>query len=249
MSTLLKHEVALVTGASRGIGQAVALALGREGATVIGTSTSSDGKDRLSKVLSENNINGSAVCLDVTNNAATEAVFDEMQKTIGHPTILVNNAGITRDGLLARMSESDWDAVIDTDLKSIYRMSKLCLRPMMKARKGRIISITSVVAATGNAGQSNYAAAKAGIVGFTRSLAREVGSRNITVNAVAPGYIDTDMTRGLPETVREALLAQVPLGRLGQVEDIAHAVVFLASPQAEYITGTTLHVNGGMYMN
>lgn len=187
--------------------------------------------------------------LDVTDSAAAERLFEEMQKTVGQPTILVNNAGITRDGLLARMSEADWDVVVDTDLKSIYRMSKLCLRPMMKARKGRIINITSVVAATGNAGQSNYAAAKAGIIGFTRSLAREVGSRNITVNAVAPGYIDTDMTRGLPEAAREVLLAQVPLGRLGAVEDIAHAVVFLASPRAQYITGTTLHVNGGMYMN
>ena len=245
----LKHEVALVTGASRGIGRAIALALGREGATVVGTSTSIDGADKLSKLLSENDINGSAMPLDVTDSAAAERLFEEMQKTVGQPTILVNNAGITRDGLLARMSEADWDVVVDTDLKSIYRMSKLCLRPMMKARKGRIINITSVVAATGNAGQSNYAAAKAGIIGFTRSLAREVGSRNITVNAVAPGYIDTDMTRGLPEAAREVLLAQVPLGRLGAVEDIAHAVVFLASPQAQYITGTTLHVNGGMYMN
>lgn len=246
---LLKNEVALVTGASRGIGQAIALALGREGATVIGTSTSSEGASSISKLLSENSISGSGKTLNVTDGAAAEAIFEELQKTIGQPTILVNNAGITRDGLLVRMSEADWDAVLDTDLKSIYRISKLCLRPMMKARKGRIINITSVVASTGNAGQSNYAAAKAGIIGFTRSLAREVGSRNITVNAVAPGYIDTDMTRGLPDAAREGLLAQVPLGRLGQSDDIAHAVVFLASPRAGYITGATLHVNGGMYMN
>jgi 3-oxoacyl-[acyl-carrier protein] reductase len=246
---LLKNEVALVTGASRGIGQAIALALGREGATVIGTSTSSEGASNISKLLSENSIIGYGETLNVVDGPATEAIFEELQKTVGRPTILVNNAGITRDGLLARMSEADWDAVLDTDLKSIYRMSKLCLRPMMKARRGRIINITSVVAATGNAGQSNYAAAKAGIIGFTRSLAREVGSRNITVNAVAPGYIDTDMTRGLPDAARDGLLAQVPLGRLGQSDDIAHAVVFLASPHAGYITGATLHVNGGMYMN
>lgn len=246
---LLKNEVALVTGASRGIGQAIALALGREGATVVGTSTSSDGASKISKLLSENSIIGSGKTLNVVDGAAAEAIFEELQNTVGQPTILVNNAGITRDGLLARMSEADWDAVLDTDLKSIYRMSKLCLRSMMKARRGRIINITSVVAATGNAGQSNYAAAKAGIIGFTRSLAREVGSRNITVNAVAPGYIDTDMTRGLPDAARNGLLAQVPLGRLGQSDDIAHAVVFLASPHAGYITGATLHVNGGMYMN
>jgi len=249
VNMLLKNEVALVTGASRGIGQAIALALGREGATVIGTSTSSEGASSISKLLSENSISGSGKTLNVIDGTATEAIFEELQNTIGQPTILVNNAGITRDGLLARMSEADWDAVLDTDLKSIYRMSKLCLRPMMRARKGRIINITSVVASTGNAGQSNYAAAKAGIIGFTRSLAREVGSRNITVNAVAPGYIDTDMTRGLPDAARESLLAQVPLGRLGQSDDIAHAVVFLASPHAGYITGATLHVNGGMYMN
>jgi len=246
---LLENEVALVTGASRGIGQALALALGREGATVIGTATSSEGADTIAKLLSSNKIKGSGKALNVTDAGAIETLFEEMDGSVGSPTILVNNAGITRDGLLVRMSEADWDIVLDTDLKSIYRMSKLCLRPMMKARKGRIINITSVVGATGNAGQSNYAAAKAGVIGFTRSLAREVGSRNITVNAVAPGYIDTDMTRGLPQAATTALLSQVPLGRLGQVEDIAHAVVFLASPQAGYITGATLHVNGGMYMN
>ncbi len=246
---LLSNEVALITGASRGIGRAIALALGQQGATVVGTATSSEGADSISKLLSENNISGSGTALDVTDTGACEVFIEEAQNLFGQPTILVNNAGITRDGLLARMSEADWDAVLDTDLKSIYRLSKLCLRPMMKARKGRIINITSVVAATGNAGQSNYAAAKAGIIGFTRSLAREVGSRNITVNAVAPGYIDTDMTRALPESARETLMSQVPLSRLGQPDDIAHAVVFLASPQAGYITGTTLHVNGGMYMN
>jgi 3-oxoacyl-[acyl-carrier protein] reductase len=241
--------VALITGASRGIGSAIALALGREGAQVIGTATSSEGAKNMEKLLKEHNIIGQGRVLDVTDGAAVEALLAELDKSIGCPTILVNNAGIARDGLLLRMSEADWDAVLDTDLKSVYRMTKACLRAMMKARRGRIINITSVVAATGNPGQVNYAAAKAGILGFTRSLAREVGSRNITVNAVAPGFIDTDMTRALPEAARSALLAQVPLGRLGQAQEIAHAVVFLASPHAAYITGATLHVNGGMYMN
>jgi 3-oxoacyl-[acyl-carrier protein] reductase len=246
---LLGNEVALVTGASRGIGRAIAVALGREGAKVIGTATSSESAEKVDKLLIEDNITGAGKILDVTNSAAVETLLEELEKTVGSPTILVNNAGITRDGLLVRMSEADWDIILDTDLKSVYRMTKICLRPMMKARKGRIINVTSVVAATGNAGQSNYAAAKAGIIGFTRSLAREIGSRNITVNAVAPGYIDTDMTRGLPSAAREALLGQVPMGRLGDVDDIAQAVVFLASPQAGYVTGATLHVNGGMYMN
>lgn len=249
MTAMLESEVALVTGASRGIGRAIAMALGRQGAKVIGTSTSSEGAEHISKLLTENNISGCGKVLNVTDSSAVGALHDELEKTVGSPTILVNNAGITRDGLLLRMSEADWDVIVDTDLKSVYRTTKICLRAMMKARKGRIINVTSVVAATGNAGQTNYAAAKAGIIGFTRALAREVGSRNITVNAVAPGYIDTDMTRALPQAARDALLAQVPLARFGKVEDVAQAVVFLASPHAAYITGTTLHINGGMYMN
>ena len=246
---LLQNEVALVTGASRGIGSAIALELGREGAQVVGTATSSEGVKNIEKLLKDHNIIGQGRVVDVTDSPAVETLLEELDKSIGCPTILVNNAGITRDGLLLRMSEADWDVTLDTNLKSVYRMTKACLRAMMKARKGRIINITSVVAATGNPGQANYAAAKAGILGFTRSLAREVGSRNITVNAVAPGFVDTDMTRALPEAARSALLAQVPLGRLGQAQEIAHAVVFLASPHAAYITGATLHVNGGMYMN
>lgn len=246
---LLQNEIALVTGASRGIGNAIALELGRQGAFIIGTATSTDRAEKISKLLIEQNIKGIGRALDVTNGAAVASLVEGLEKGVGSPTILVNNAGITRDGLLLRMSEADWDAVLDTDLKSVYRMTKACLRAMTKARKGRIINVTSVVAATGNAGQSNYAAAKAGIIGFTRSLAREIGSRNVTVNAVAPGFIDTDMTRELPEAARAALLAQVPLGRFGSPEEIAQAVAFLASPQASYITGTTLHVNGGMYMN
>ena len=186
--------------------------------------------------------------LNVTDPAVIENVIADLEKSVGSPTILVNNAGITRDDLLLRMTEEQWDTVMDTNLKSVYRMTKACLRPMTRARKGRIISVSSVVSATGNPGQTNYAAAKAGIIGFTRALAREIGSRNITVNAVAPGFIDTDMTRALPQEARDGLLKLIPLGRLGLVQDIAHAVAFLASPQAAYITGTTLHVNGGMYM-
>lgn len=246
---LLQNEIALVTGATRGIGSAIALELGRQGARVIGTGTSSEGAKSIEKSLKENNINGEGRVLNVTSTVEVDGLLESLEKSVGSPTILVNNAGITRDGLLLRMSEADWDVILDTNLKSVYRLSKACLRAMMKARRGRIINITSVVAATGNPGQSNYAAAKAGIMGFTRSLAREIGSRNITVNAVAPGFIDTDMTRALPEAAREALLAQIPLGRLGRAEEIAQAVAFLASPQASYITGTTLHVNGGMYMN
>lgn len=245
----LENEIALVTGASRGIGNAIALELGRQGAYVIGTATSSDGAEKIDKLLKERNIKGIGRILNVTDGGAIGALLGELERTTGSPTILVNNAGITRDGLLLRMSEADWDAILDTNLTSVFRMTKACLRAMTKARKGRIINITSVVAATGNPGQSNYAAAKAGIIGFTRSLAREIGSRNITVNAIAPGFIDTDMTRELPEAARDALLGQVPLGRFGKPEEIAQAVAFLASPQAGYITGTTLHVNGGMYMN
>lgn len=246
---LLQNEVALVTGASRGIGRAIAIELGRQGARVIGTATSADGAQKIESTLKEHGINGIGRALDVNQLDAIDALLGDIEKSFGTPSILVNNAGITRDGLLMRMSEADWDAIMETNLKSVYRLSKACIRGMMKARKGRIISITSVVAATGNPGQSNYAAAKAGIIGFTRALAREVGSRNITVNAVAPGFIDTDMTRALPEASREALIAQIALGRLGKAEEIASAVAFLASPQAAYITGTTLHVNGGMYMN
>jgi 3-oxoacyl-[acyl-carrier protein] reductase len=243
--TVLKGEVALVTGASRGIGRAIALALGRAGATVFGTATSAQGADAITKALGEAGVTGAGKVLDV-NDAG---MVDEVLKSIDAPSILVNNAGIARDNLLMRMSEEEWDAVLDTNLKSVYRLSKACMRPMMKARKGRIISITSVVGATGNPGQANYAAAKAGIIGFTKALAREIGSRNITVNAVAPGFIETDMTQALTEQQREQLLVQIPLGRLGLPDDVAAAVVYLASPAAAYITGTTLHVNGGMYPN
>jgi len=246
---VLKGQIALVTGASRGIGQAIALELGRQGAQVIGTATSNDGAEKISAALKRGNLTGKGVVLDVNSTDSISAVVSEMEKDGGAPTILVNNAGITRDNLLLRMSEEEWDAILNTNLKSVYRMTKACLRAMTKARWGRIVSISSVVGAMGNAGQANYAAAKAGLVGFTKALAREVGSRNITANAVAPGFIDTDMTRALPEAQREALIKQIPLGRLGTAEEIAHAVAFLASPQAGYITGVTLHVNGGMYMN
>ena len=244
----LDGEIALVTGASRGIGMAIALELGRQGAYVVGTATSQGGVDAIGKAMAESRIKGRGAVLNVTNQASIDGLLKEMEASCGMPTILVNNAGITRDNLLLRMSEEEWDAILDTNLKSVYRMSKSCLRAMIKARKGRIISIASVVGATGNPGQANYAAAKAGIMGFSKSLAREVGSRNITVNAVAPGFIETDMTRALSEQQRTALLGQIPLGRLGSPEDIACAVAFLASPAASYITGTTLHVNGGMYM-
>ncbi len=244
----LKGEIALVTGASRGIGLAIALELGRQGAAVVGTATSPGGVDGINKAFGEHRIQGRGAVLNVTDQASIDALLKEMEASGGMPGILVNNAGITRDNLLLRMGEDEWDDIMDTNLKSVFRMTKSCLRAMTKARKGRIISISSVVGATGNPGQANYAAAKAGIVGFTKALAREVGSRNITVNTVAPGFIDTDMTRALPEAAREALLKQIPLGRLGSPEDVAHAVAFLASPQAAYITGATLHVNGGMFM-
>jgi 3-oxoacyl-[acyl-carrier protein] reductase len=245
----LEGEIALVTGASRGIGRAIATELARQGARVVGTATSADGAQKISQYFREQGLGGRGAPLDVTRPESVEALLADVEKNEGAVSILVNNAGITRDNLLARMSEEEWDAILDTNLKSVYRLSKACLRAMMKARKGRIISIASVVGAAGNPGQTNYAAAKAGIMGFSKALAREVGSRNITVNTVAPGFIDTDMTRALPEAAREALLRQIPLGRLGSVEDIAHAVTFLASPGAGYITGMTLHVNGGMYMN
>jgi len=245
---MLENEIALVTGASRGIGQAVALELGKQGATVIGTATSSNGAESISKYLKENRINGMGMELNVTDADSIDAVIKSVTEQYGAPSILVNNAGITRDNLLMRMKEQEWDDIMETNLKSIFRVSKACLRPMTKAKKGRIISIGSVVGASGNAGQSNYAAAKAGVMGFSKALAREVGSRGITVNVVAPGFIDTDMTRALPDEQKQALLAQIPLNRLGSPVEIAQAVAFLASPAGAYITGTTLHVNGGMYM-
>jgi 3-oxoacyl-[acyl-carrier protein] reductase len=245
---MLDGEIALVTGASRGIGKCIALALGAEGATVVGTATSDRGAEAISAYLKEAGANGEGMNLNVTDSESIDNVFKAIADKYGAPGILVNNAGITRDNLLMRMKDDEWDDIINTNLKSVYRMSKAVLRPMMKARKGRIISIASVVGASGNAGQTNYAAAKAGIFGFSKSLAREVGARGITVNAVAPGFIDTDMTRVLPDDTKAALLGQIPLGRLGQPEEVAAAVVFLASPGAAYISGETLHVNGGMYM-
>ena len=245
---ILEGKIALVTGASRGIGQAIALQLGRAGATVVGTATSDNGAQAISDYLQAAKINGAGIKLNVTDAAEVEAVIAAINKTHGDIGILVNNAGITRDNLLMRMKDDEWDEIIATNLSSVFRLSRAVLRGMMKARTGRIISIASVVGAMGNAGQTNYSAAKAGIMGFSKSLAREVGSRNITVNCVAPGFIDTDMTRALPDAQRQALLAHIPLGRLGSVEDIAHAVMFLAAPTADYISGTTLHVNGGMYM-
>ncbi len=245
---MLNGQVALVTGASRGIGAAIALELGKQGATVIGTATTAAGAELISKALAQHQLTGTGMALDVNDAVQVEQVLKDISAQYGDVSILVNNAGITRDTLLMRMKDEDWDAVIGTNLKSVYRMSQAVLRPMMKARAGRIINISSVVGHMGNAGQTNYAAAKAGMAGFTKSLAAEVGSRGITVNCVAPGFIDTDMTRELPEAQRESLMQHIPLGRLGQVEDIAAAVAFLASAQAGYISGETLHVNGGMYM-
>ena len=245
---MLQGQIALVTGATRGIGKAIALGLGVQRATVIGTSTSEAGAKAISDYLAETKIGGRGVVLDVNDGAAIDALVVQIEKEFGATGILVNNAGITQDNLAMRMKESEWDAVIDTDLKSVFRLSRAVLRGMMKARAGRIINITSVVGSAGNPGQINYAAAKAGIAGMARALAQEIASRNITVNCVAPGFIDTDMTRALNEQQREAILSRIPLARLGKAEDVAAAVVFLASPQAGYITGTTLHVNGGMYM-
>jgi len=244
----LEGEVALVTGASRGIGQAIALALGKMGATVVGTATSDKGADAISTYFSEQGIKGAGMALNVTDADSVSQVLGAITENFSAPSILINNAGITRDNLLMRMKEEEWNDIIDTNLTSVYRLSKACLRAMTKARKGRIISISSVVGASGNAGQTNYSAAKAGLIGFTKSLAREVGARGITVNAVAPGFIDTDMTRALPEAQRDALLSGIPLNRLGEPDEIAAAVAFLASPGAAYISGETLHVNGGMYM-
>lgn len=244
----LEGKVALVTGASRGIGRAIALKLGTAGATVIGTATGEKGTDSIRKLLDENNIEGTAFILDVALPESVEQLGEDMKAGGYVPAILVNNAGITRDNLLMRMKDSEWDQVINTNLNSIFRLTKLCLRGMMKARFGRIINITSVVGSSGNPGQTNYSAAKAGVVGFTRSLAREVGSRCITVNAVAPGFIDTDMTHALPDDQQQALLSQIALNRFGDVDEVAHAVHFLSSEGAAYITGETINVNGGMYM-
>ncbi|MDR3492941.1 MAG: 3-oxoacyl-ACP reductase FabG [Gammaproteobacteria bacterium] len=244
-----KGRVALVTGASRGIGQAVAHALGQAGATVIGTATTIEGANKISEALKNANIAGIGLVLNVASPESVEQALAEVKAQFGMPAILVNNAAITQDNLLLRMKEEEWSNVIETNLSSIYRMTKACLRDMLKARWGRIISIGSVVGSTGNPGQVNYAAAKAGLIGFTKALAQEVGSRDITVNAVAPGFIDTDMTRNLPEEQRNALLQRIPMQRLGLVEEIGAAVAFFASESAGYITGQTLHVNGGMYMN
>jgi 3-oxoacyl-[acyl-carrier protein] reductase len=239
-------QVALVTGASRGIGRAIAMALAAQGMKVIGTATSEVGAAAIGEALGV--LGGSGLRLDVTDAAALDAAIDGIVKQHGGLQVLVNNAGITRDTLSMRMKDEDWDAVLDTNLKAVFRASRAAIRPMMKQRYGRIVNITSVVGASGNPGQANYAAAKAGVAGMTRSLARELGSRGITVNCVAPGFIDTDMTHSLPEAQKAALLAQIPVGRLGQAAEIAHAVAFLASPLAGYVTGTELHVNGGMYM-
>ncbi len=244
----LQTRIALVTGASRGIGQAVALELGRQGATVLGTATTDQGAQAISDYLAAAGIKGQGYALNVNNVAQTEQVLLELRKQYGEISILVNNAGITRDNLLARMSDEEWDDVISTNLKSVFRLSRAVLRAMMKARSGRIINISSVVGSMGNPGQANYAASKAGMIGFSKSLAQEIGSRNITVNCVAPGFIDTDMTLGLGDEQRAKLIEHVPLKRLGQPSDIAAAVAFLAGPGAAYITGVTLHVNGGMYM-
>ncbi|MDC0483421.1 3-oxoacyl-ACP reductase FabG [Candidatus Thioglobus sp.] len=244
---MLNEKLVLVTGASRGIGQAIALTLGKSGATVIGTATSEEGANKISKIFTENNILGKGMMLNVTDNEKISELLKSITAEYGSVDILVNNAGITRDNILVRMKEEEWDDIINTNLSSVYRMSKAVLRGMIKKRSGRIISITSVVGAMGNAGQSNYAASKAGIMGFTKSLAREVGVRGITVNAIAPGFIQTDMTDKLPEDQKVALASQIPMARLGTVDEIAQSVLFLAGDSGSYITAQTLHVNGGMY--
>ena len=244
---MLDGKLVLVTGASRGIGKAIALTLGRAGATIIGTATTESGADNISKVFAGNKISGKVFRLDVTDNEQISNLVKTVNEDFGTIDILINNAGITRDNILLRMKEDEWEDIIDTNLTSIYKMSKSVLRGMIKNRSGRIISITSVVAAMGNAGQSNYAAAKAGMIGFTKSLAREVGVRGITVNAIAPGFIETDMTDNLPNDQKEALASQIPMGRLGTADEVANAVLFLAGDSGSYITGQTLHVNGGMY--
>jgi 3-oxoacyl-[acyl-carrier protein] reductase len=244
---MLEGKIVLITGATRGIGKAIALTLGSSGATVIGTATSKAGADNISKMLVDNQISGKGIVLDVKDNDQISSLEEGIKKDFGSIDILVNNAGITRDNILLRMKEDEWEDIINTNLSSVYKMSKLVLRGMIKKRSGRIISITSVVGAMGNAGQSNYAAAKAGMIGFTKSLAREVGVRGITVNAIAPGFIETDMTDSLPDDQKDALASQIPMGRLGTVDEIAQAVLFLADDGGSYITGQTLHVNGGMY--
>jgi 3-oxoacyl-[acyl-carrier protein] reductase len=246
---MLQNQIAFVTGASRGIGYAIARELGSRGATVIGTATTEDGAQSISNYLQEAGVTGRGMALNVNDPAQMESVLKVVHEEFGDITILVNNAGITRDNLLLRMKDEEWDEILETDLKSVFRLSRAVLRAMMRSRFGRIINISSVVGATGNIGQSNYAAAKAGLIGFSKSLAREVGSRNITVNCVAPGFIATDMTRSLTEKQQQYLMQQIPLGRLGQPEDVASAVAFIASPAAGYITGATLHVNGGMFMD
>ena len=246
---MLDTQIALVTGASRGIGQAIALELGKQGAIVIGTSTTYDGAEHISQYLKEACLKGKGLAMNVNDLAQINNAIETTRKEFGEISILVNNAGITRDNLLARMKDEEWDEIMETNLKSIFYLSRAVLRAMMKARSGRIINISSVVGVTGNPGQTNYAAAKAGIIGFSKSLAREVGSRNITINCVAPGFIETDMTRSLSAEQQQNLIQHIPLGRLGQPADIAAAVAFLASPAASYITGTTLHINGGMYMD
>ena len=244
---MLDGKLVLVTGASRGIGKAIALTLGRDGATVIGTATTESGAENISKVFADKKISGKGIKLNVTDNEQIASLVKTVNEDFGSIDILINNAGITRDNILLRMKEDEWEDIIDTNLSSIYKMSKSVLRGMIKKRSGRIISITSVVGAMGNAGQSNYAAAKAGMIGFTKSLAREVGVRGITVNAIAPGFIETDMTDSLPDEHKEALASQIPMGRLGTVDEVAKAVLFLAGDGGSYITGQTLHVNGGMY--
>ena len=246
--TGLDNQVALVTGASRGIGRAIALALGKQGAVVVGTATSEQGAEAITSAFKEQGINGAGMVLNVTDQESIDGTLNNIRDSYGTPTILVNNAGITRDNLLMTMKTDEWDDIINTNLGSVFRLCKACVRGMLKARHGRIINIASVVGVTGNPGQSNYAAAKAGVIGFSKSLAREIASRNITVNTVAPGFIDTDMTRNLPDDQRQQLMQQIPLARLGQADEIAATVVFLTSAGAAYITGETIHVNGGMYM-
>lgn len=245
----MENKIALITGASRGIGQAIAHKLGQHGAIVVGTATTEQGAGIITQYLNKSNIKGTGIVLNVNDADQISSAINTIRSQFGDVEILINNAGITRDNLLVRMKDEEWDDIMDTNLKSAFRLSRAVLRPMMKARYGRVINISSVVGAIGNIGQTNYAAAKAGIFGFSKSLAREVGSRNITVNCVAPGFIDTDMTRGLSEEQQQNLIQHVPVGRLGRAEEIASAVAFLASSAAGYITGTTLHVNGGMYMD
>lgn len=246
---LLNNEIALVTGASRGIGAGIALALGEQGATVVGTATGVEGADAISATLEKNGIKGCGIQLDVNDAERVSQISGEISDRFGPVSVLVNNAGITRDNLLLRMKDGEWDDIIATNLTSVFRLSKVCMKGMVKARRGRIINIASVVGATGNPGQTNYAASKAGVIGFTKSLARELGARGITVNAIAPGFITSDMTDALSEEQKQALIGTISLGRLGTAQEIGQSAVFLASPMADYITGQTLHVNGGMHMN